>query len=87
MFTKNFLKTFEANYIIISTEWSLLDVEVREGSNSIFKDNNKKIIITSNSPRFFFNIKTPFTLLDIKLKNIDIKILINKKLKIRKTSL
>ena len=36
------------------------------------KKNNKKIIITSNSPKFFFNVKTsPFTLLDIKLRNID----------------
>ena len=73
--TKNFYKNFtEANYIIISTEWSFLDVlKLEEEVIPFLKENNKKIIITSNSPRFFFNIKTPFTLLDIKLKNIDIQ--------------
>ena len=72
--TVNFLNNFtNADYIIISTEWSLNDVVALEDEVIPFlKKNNKKIIITSNSPKFFFNVKTsPFTLLDIKLRNID----------------
>ena len=59
MVTKNFYKNFtEANYIIISTEWSFLDVlKLEEEVIPFLKENNKKIIITSNSPRFFLILK------------------------------
>ena len=62
----------ESNYIIISTEWSLNDViYLQDEVIPYLKNLKKKIIITSNTPRFFYNIKKPFTLLDVKLKNID----------------
>jgi peptidoglycan/LPS O-acetylase OafA/YrhL/transcriptional regulator NrdR family protein len=81
LINNNFLNNFKnADYILISTEWSFNDVLALEDQVIPFlKKNNKKIIITSNSPRFFFNIKSPFTLLDIKLRNID-KNSLNKKI-------
>ena len=71
----NFYQNFsQAEYIILSTQWSFLDVlRLEDEVIPFLKKNYKKIIVTSNSPRFFFNIKdpkNPFTLLDIKLRNI-----------------
>lgn len=68
-FHKNLIKS---DYIILSTEWSLNDIlKIEEAILPYFNSRGKKVVITSNTPKFFFNMKkTPFTFLDIMLRNI-----------------
>jgi hypothetical protein len=59
-----------ADYVLISTQWSFNDVLFLEKHIIPYlKAKNKQIILTSNTHKFFFEIKTPWTLLDVKLKN------------------
>lgn len=60
-----------ADYVVLSAEWSFNDVlKLEDDVIPYLKNLNKKIILTSNSPKFFYEIKKPFTLLDLKLRNI-----------------
>ena len=60
-----------ADYVLISAEFSFLDVlSLEDEIIPYLKSKHKKIILLSNSPKFFFAIKKPFTLLDLKLRSL-----------------
>lgn len=60
-----------ADYVLISAEFSFLDVlRLEDEIIPYLKSKNKKIVLLSNTPKFFFAIKKPFTLLDLKLRSL-----------------
>lgn len=72
-YVENFKENLKsADFVMLSTEWSYADVlSIEDEILPYLKTNGKKIIITSNTPKFFFNMKkNHYTLLDIQLNNL-----------------